>query len=129
MSRRGIIKPADRPFRVPRSTPWQVILPKIPRPRIGGISTGVIIWGFVVLIVTGAALLMLPWSTRSGDIANPVTALFTSTSAICVTGLSSGGYLRLLESLRPGGYLALIQIGGFGFMITATLVLVALDAK
>jgi len=72
---------------------------------------------------------MLPWSARSGQITNPVTALFTSTSSICVTGLTVVDTFDYWSPLGQGIILALIHIGGFGFMITATLVLVALRRR
>ena len=43
--------------------------------------------GFALVILAGAALLMLPVSVRDGAQVTPIDALFTSTSAVCVTGL------------------------------------------
>ena len=43
--------------------------------------------GFAAVILIGTLLLMLPFATRSGESAGAVTALFTATSATCVTGL------------------------------------------
>ncbi|MEW6670265.1 MAG: potassium transporter TrkG [Thermodesulfobacteriota bacterium] len=70
---------------------------------------------FVMAILAGAALLMLPAATVSGKIAL-IDALFTATSAVCVTGLTvvnTGSYFtRFGQSV----ILALIQIGGLGVM-------------
>ncbi len=44
--------------------------------------------GFIAVILAGTSLLMLPVSTTSGTWNDPIVALFTSTSAVCVTGLA-----------------------------------------
>ena len=46
-----------------------------------------IVSSFALVILTGTLLLMLPFATKSGSSAGLLTALFTSTSAVCVTGL------------------------------------------
>ncbi|MGK7891052.1 MAG: ATPase, partial [Leptolyngbyaceae cyanobacterium] len=43
--------------------------------------------GFLALIIIGTILLLLPWSVAAGTWNSPLTALFTATSAVCVTGL------------------------------------------
>ena len=50
-------------------------------------SFQVIILGFAILILAGSLILMLPWATRDGRGASFADALFTATSAACVTGL------------------------------------------
>jgi trk system potassium uptake protein TrkH len=77
------------------------------------------IWvaGFVVLIVTGAGLLMLPKATQGRAFLAPVDALFTATSATCVTGLvvkDTGSAFTLMGQLV---ILALIQLGGLGIVL------------
>lgn len=72
--------------------------------------------GFALLIIIGAVLLMLPVSSRTGESTPFLTALFTSASATCVTGLSLvnvGGYFNVLGQAI---ILILIQVGGLGFM-------------
>ncbi|MEE1239109.1 MAG: potassium transporter TrkG [Acutalibacteraceae bacterium] len=79
----------------------------------------VITLGYLIMILLGTALLMLPCATRSGNSADPVTALFTATSASCVTGLvlhDTATYWSLFGQLV---ILVLIQIGGLGFMTIA----------
>ena len=49
-------------------------------------ATQIISLGFFVLILTGTLLLMLPISSRTGEFTPFMTALFTATSATCVTG-------------------------------------------
>ncbi|MDP2918597.1 MAG: potassium transporter TrkG, partial [Dehalococcoidia bacterium] len=124
------IKPGDRVFRVPRPIQWQVILPTIARPRMGGgISPLVIAYGFAALILIGAALLMLPIATTDGSVPHPTTALFTSTSAVAVTGLAVVDTSDFWSPFGEAVILFLIQIGGFGFMTSATLILLALGRK
>ena len=79
----------------------------------------VITLGCFIMILLGTVLLMLPCATREGAGADPVTALFTATSASCVTGLvlqDTATYWSLFGQLV---ILALIQIGGLGFMTIA----------
>ena len=79
----------------------------------------VITLGYLIMIIIGTALLMLPFATRSGECAGPVTALFTATSASCVTGLvlqDTATYWSLFGQLV---IILLIQIGGLGFMTIA----------
>jgi trk system potassium uptake protein TrkH len=75
---------------------------------------GLLVGGFGGLIVLGTGLLLLPWS-HHGQI-GPLDALFTATSAVCVTGLivvDTGGDFTVIGQLV---LLALIQAGGIGVM-------------
>jgi trk system potassium uptake protein TrkH len=74
-----------------------------------------LILGFAALISVGTALLTLPWATKTGSI-SLIDAIFTATSAVCVTGLivvDTGGYFT---TWGQGMILCLIQIGGLGIM-------------
>jgi len=78
--------------------------------------------GFVVTIFVGTVLLYLPFSTTSGHISF-YDALFTSTSAVCVTGLivkDTGTYFSPVGQVI---IMMLFQIGGLGIMTFSTLVL------
>ncbi len=78
---------------------------------------------FVVLITAGTGLLMLPFATASGGSAPFMDALFTATSAACVTGLvvvDTGTYWSPFGQVV---ILLLIQVGGFGIMAGSTLLL------
>lgn len=78
---------------------------------------------FIFLISVGAALLMLPVSAKTAPLGF-VDALFTATSASCVTGLSvvdTGGRFSLFGQIV---ILVLIQAGGLGIMTLSTLFLV-----
>ncbi|HOA29303.1 MAG: potassium transporter Trk [Candidatus Cloacimonetes bacterium] len=75
---------------------------------------------FAFVILIGTVLLMLPAASVSGRVTPPVDALFTATSATCVTGLivyDTGSYFSLFGQLV---ILALIQIGGLGIMTIST---------
>ena len=80
----------------------------------------VIVLGFALIIAIGTALLMLPCSSADGRPADLLTALFTATSASCVTGLvrRSTSEWSLFGQVV---LLLLIQIGGLGFMTIATM--------
>ncbi len=85
--------------------------------------------GFLALIAFGTFLLLLPFSTSSGQWNDPVVALFTATSAVCVTGhivVDTGTYF---SRWGQGIILALIQIGGLGYMISTTFLLLLLGRR
>lgn len=70
---------------------------------------------FAVVILLGSALLMLPGMTQDKDISY-IDALFTSTSAICVTGLIVQDTPTYFSEMGKAAILILIQIGGLGIM-------------
>jgi trk system potassium uptake protein TrkH len=76
---------------------------------------------FLATIGVGTALLMLPWASASGQSAPWLTALFTATSAVCVTGLVVVDTGTYWSPLGQGLVMALFQLGGFGMMTSATL--------
>ncbi|MBL1210312.1 TrkH family potassium uptake protein [Geminocystis sp. GBBB08] len=85
--------------------------------------------GFIAVILFGTLLLMMPFSTTTGDWGNFITALFTSTSAVCVTGLTvvdTGSYFSFWGELSIAG---LIQVGGFGYMTTTTFLILLIGKK
>ena len=98
---------------------------KLVRKRIsGGKSinpTRAVVLGFLIIILTGAVLLTLPISSRSGEWTDFLTTLFTATSATCVTGLIVVDTYTYWSAFGQGVILLLIQIGGLGFMSLATL--------
>lgn len=83
----------------------------------------VIVFGYFTMIFSGALLLMLPFATRSGECASPLTALFTATSASCVTGLILQDTATFWSLFGQIVIISLIQIGGLGFMTFAILLL------
>ena len=76
---------------------------------------------FLGIIVFGTLLLMLPFASRSGQSAGPVTALFTATSATCVTGLVLADTWSQWSNFGQAVILGMIQVGGLGFMSAASL--------
>ncbi len=76
---------------------------------------------FLLAIIVGSALLMLPLASASGSSAPWLTALFTAVSAVCVTGLTVVDVGSYWSPIGQAVILALIQIGGFGIMTAATL--------
>ena len=83
-------------------------------------SFQIIILGFVMVIVLGALLLMLPISARSGEFTSFGTALFTATSAVCVTGLVVVDTATYWSYFGQVVILALIQVGGLGVITVAS---------
>lgn len=81
---------------------------------------------FLTAIAIGTALLCLPAATQSGERAPFVDSLFTSTSAVCVTGLVTVDTATYWSTFGKVVILALIQVGGLGIMTVATVVAVAL---
>lgn len=76
--------------------------------------------GYALIAIIGTIILMLPVSSASGEWTSPMTALFTSVSASCVTGLvlvDTAAHWSLFGQLV---ILVLIQLGGLGFMSIAT---------
>lgn len=85
--------------------------------------------GFLAVITIGTILLMMPFSTSSGTWNDPIVALFTSTSAVCVTGLGvvdTGTYFSFWGQL----FIALlVQIGGLGYMTSTTFLILLIGRR
>ncbi len=81
----------------------------------------VLVLGFATLIFLGAMVLMLPVSSASGQWTNFIDALFTATSAVCVTGLVVVDTGSFWSPFGQVVVLLLIQIGGLGIMTVSTL--------
>lgn len=88
-----------------------------------------VLLGFAALILLGTALLMLPVATEPGQRTSPITALFTATSAACVTGLVTVDTATHWSAFGEGVILALIQIGGFGVMSAASLLVLIVGRR
>jgi trk system potassium uptake protein TrkH len=85
--------------------------------------------GFAAVIMIGAILLTLPAAVRPGESVNFLTSLFTATSAVCVTGLvvvDTGTHWTTFGHII---ILALIQVGGLGFMTMATFLYLLLGRR
>ncbi len=120
-------KPGDRVVRLPRHTeigPVTFTMPAIKPPHRAMSSSLIVIYAFVGLIGLGTLILLLPF-TNHGDGFTPfMDALFTTTSAVTVTGLT---VQNTASYWTTGGQIvlaAMIFIGGLGFMSLATFALV-----
>ena len=82
-------------------------------------SSQLIILGFLVVILFGAMLLMLPAATQDGRGADFEDALFTATSAVCVTGLVVRDTATYWSLFGQSVILLLIQTGGMGVVTLA----------
>lgn len=82
-------------------------------------SSQIIILGFAGAILFGSILLTLPFSTRDGHGALFSDALFTATSAVCVTGLVVQDTATYWSTFGQAVIIALIQIGGMGVVTVA----------
>ena len=85
--------------------------------------TQTIALAFFGIILLGTGLLMLPIASRTGVSIGPVSALFTATSATCVTGLVVGDTWTLFSGFGQAVILCMIELGGLGFMSAACLVI------
>lgn len=84
-------------------------------------TTGVIAIGFLMIILLGTLLLMLPISSVSRTFTPPLDAAFTAVSATCVTGLITVDTAMHWSLFGQIVILTLIQIGGLGFMSIAVI--------
>ena len=91
-------------------------------------SFQIIILGFLSLIILGSLLLMLPFATRDGEGATFADAIFTATSATCVTGLVVRDTATYWSVFGQCVILILIQIGGMG-IVTAAVAFVSISGR
>lgn len=85
--------------------------------------------GFLAVIIIGAVILSLPISSRSGEPTNFLDAIFTSTSAVCVTGLITLDTSTHWSTFGQTVIMTLIEIGGLGFMSFTVLISLILGKK
>ena len=92
-------------------------------------AESILVLGFLAVILLGTVLLALPAASADGKSIGLFDSLFTSTSAVCVTGLvvvDTGTTFSLFGQIV---LLILIQTGGLGFMVFATMIMVMLGRK
>lgn len=99
------------------------------KSRIKLDPTQVLVLGFLGLILVGSLLLSLPVASSDGNGAPYLDSLFTSTSAVCVTGLVVRDTATEWSSFGHVVIITLIQIGGLGFMTMATVILMVMGRK
>ena len=101
---------------------WRKIQDKLTYVRIIAV-------GYLMVIVAGTLLLLLPFATAKGKSTDFLTALFTATTSTCVTGLvvvDTGTHWSLFGQLV---ILLMIQVGGLGFMTMGMLLAMMLKRK
>ena len=116
-------RPGDRRVRVEVSRPQEFTVRVPRRLRRPPSPAASLIALFLVLIAVGTTLLMLPLSTLDGASPRFLDALFTATSATCVTGLVVVDTASTWSPFGQVVILLLIQAGGFGIMAGSTLLL------
>lgn len=99
------------------------------RRRVNVSPTRVIALMFVAIILVGTGLLMLPLSSQSGESCAFLDALFTATSATCVTGLVPFDTGANWSGFGQAVILCMIELGGLGFMSAASLFIFLLRRK
>ena len=92
-------------------------------------STQIIALVFLLIIILGTVLLSLPVASRNGQSCGFVPALFTATSATCVTGLVLFDTWTQWSGFGQVVIICLIEIGGLGFMTAASFVIFLLRKK
>ena len=92
-------------------------------------AESVLAFGFLAVILVGAVLLALPVSSASGQRIGFFDSLFTSASAVCVTGLVALDTGTTFSLFGQTVLLVLIQVGGLGFMVFATMIMVMLGRR
>ncbi|HYI23404.1 MAG TPA: potassium transporter TrkG, partial [Candidatus Limnocylindrales bacterium] len=113
----------DQRYKIERIKPEQVRVAPMRRRRPPTPAPLVLLYGFAVLIAIGTFLLTLPISSAHGGWTPLLDALFTATSAVCVTGLVVVDTGTYWSGFGQTVIMFLIQIGGFGFMTSSTLLL------
>lgn len=92
-------------------------------------QTQMIVVGYLLIILIGALLLMIPAASRDGKVTPFIDALFTSASASCVTGLVIADTYQKWTIFGQCVILLLIQIGGLGFMTIGVFFAIILHRK
>src|SRR3989304_5322085 len=89
----------------------------------------IIALGFLGIILFGTVILLLPVSSAAKSGISIVDAIFTSTSAVCVTGLVVLDTPNDLSLFGQAAVLFLIQLGGLGYMTSATILSIVVGKK
>ena len=132
MSQSWTPKPGDRVARHPRQRQIDPVHFTIPsrRPQSSILASPLfLVYGFGVLISLGTALLLLPIAREGGGATSFVDALLTATSAATVTGLITQDTASYWSGFGKATILALMFIGGAGFMAVATFLLTLIGQR
>lgn len=99
------------------------------KPWINLTPAQILVMGFAGLILLGGLVLTTPMASESGEMTPFIDALFTATTAVCVTGLVVVDTATHWSTFGEIVILLLVQIGGLGFMTMATLFSLLLGKK
>lgn len=92
-------------------------------------TTHIILMSFLITILIGSLLLMLPISTANGVKVNYIDALFTATTSVCVTGLVTVPTFSTWSMFGQIAILVLIQVGGLGVIAFMTSFMMIINKK
>ena len=104
-------------------------MPKLKKKTRQMQPSRMLVLGFSIIILAGATLLFLPISSKSGQFSSFIDCLFTATSATCVTGITVLDTFNYFNGFGQGVILALIQVGGLGFLTLVTFINLILGKK
>lgn len=129
--RQAAIRSQTNGSRIPRAVP---LLRSRPDPLhlhelTPARSARVLVTAFLLALLTGTGLLMLPVSTVDPGSAEAITAAFTATSALCVTGLVTVDTATYWTPFGQVVIICLIQVGGLGVMTFTTMLGILLARK
>ena len=125
-------RPGDVVVRRPRPAEMRPSVLSVPLPRGPSrnlASASTVLYGITVLLVLGTILLLLPISNSQGSVTPFMDAFFTATSAVTVTGLVVQDTPEYWSTVGQAFILALILIGGMGWMTMAGFLLVILRQR
>jgi len=125
-------KQQDRIVRRPRLRdiqPTSIALNRARKPQRIFSPTLVLFYGFMILILIGSIILMLPISSADQTYTSFENAIFTATSAITVTGLTVVSTTEHWSSFGKGIIFFLMLVGGIGFMSFATFILIVIGQR
>ena len=125
-------KPGDWVARRPRQAEIRPAVVRMPVARLSTrnlASASTVLYGFALLIGIGTVLLALPFSSADGSFTDIVDALFTATSAVTVTGLIVTDTPVYWSGTGHAIILALILIGGTGWLALAGFMLILLGQR
>jgi len=88
-----------------------------------------IVVSFLAAILVGTVLLLMPFASKAGGSIGLINALFTATSAVCVTGLVVADTATTWTVFGQTVIIILIQIGGLGIMTAAYSFILSLEEE
>lgn len=122
-------RPGNRVVRRRIDATQVIAIPEAPEQRAVPTIQGhakLFVGGFMIVVLLGALLLMLPIAHERGTTLHPVDAFFTAMSASAVTGLSVVDTQDSFSFFGEAVILVLMQLGGLGFMVGASIILVSI---